>query len=89
MAGVGSMFSANFLSSGLFLLYQQSYSTMYFVNSSSVLQTDQYLSEALNKNFNFYLNSQKNKNSSKAKYQSRLLVTLQGDVSLFSRGDEF
>ncbi len=42
----------------------------------------------LNKNINFYLNSRIASNNSKPTKYSRLLVTLQGDLSLFSRGDE-
>ena len=70
------------------MIYQQSYSVLYFVNTSILLQTDQYLEEALDKNINFYLNSKvsKGNGSSKAHY-SRLLVTLQNDMSLFGKGN--
>jgi hypothetical protein len=38
------------------MIHQQSYSVLYFVNTSVLLQTDQYLEEALDTNINFYLN---------------------------------
>jgi hypothetical protein len=53
---VASVFSANFLPSFTFMLYQQTYSTLYFINATALVQTDQYLEEALDRNLNFYLN---------------------------------
>lgn len=86
-AGVASVLSGNFLPAVMFMLYQQSYSLVYFLNSSAVLQTDQYAKETLSKNLNFYLNTKDVNNETIIRY-SRLLVTLQNDLSLFSRGDK-
>lgn len=71
------------------MLYQQSYSTLYYINASSLLHNDQYLNEALDKNLNFYLNSRVTKVNSSRMHYSRLLVTFQNDMSLFSRGNNF
>lgn len=57
VAGLGS---ANILTGAAFILYEQSYSNLYFVNSSIVLQSDLVLKEMLNRNLNFYLNRKKN-----------------------------
>jgi hypothetical protein len=40
---VASVFSGNFIPCFMFMVYQQSYSSLYFINASSLLQTDQFL----------------------------------------------
>ncbi len=37
---VAGLASANILASGAFILYEQGYSNLYFINSSIVLQSD-------------------------------------------------
>jgi hypothetical protein len=55
-SSIASVTSGNVISAGLFLLYQQSYSTLYFINSSAVLQTSSLLKKSLSSNPNFFLN---------------------------------
>jgi len=77
-----STLALNFIPTSSFVVYQQSYSMLYFINSSSVLQADNVLDQLMMTNPNSMINSQ----SSKRSHNQRILMSIQSDESLFFRG---
>jgi hypothetical protein len=68
-----STLALNFIPTSSFVAYQQSYSMLYFVNSSAVLQSDSVLDQLMMTNINMLINSKQNSN------KKRLLMSIQSD----------
>jgi hypothetical protein len=68
-----STLALNFIPTSSFVVYQQSYSMLYFVNSSAVLQSDSVLDQLMMTNINMLINSKQNLN------KKRLLMSIQSD----------
>jgi len=78
---IGGTAIFNFMTPVMLITYQQLYSNFYYVNSSSVMQTDWVLNDYSKTNPNTFIKSVPKKNDPFVR-----LLTYQSDQSLYMRG---
>ncbi len=85
LTALTSIVSTNFMGMIGLMGYLQAYSTLYYLNSSMVMNVDYVLKEYRMVNINSYFQSQSSSSSASSSASKRMLVEFQNDKSLFLR----